>query len=98
MGRRYVQYFNYTHMRTRTLWESRYRSTVIDTEAYLLACMRYFELNLVRAKDLVQHPAAYPWSSYRGNAQGADDRLLTAQEVYRRLAGHATAAGSTACG
>ena len=50
VGRRYVQYFNYTHQRSGTLWEGRYRSTVVDAEAYLLTCMRYIELNPVRAK------------------------------------------------
>ena len=85
VGRRYVQYFNYTHKRTGTLWEGRYRSTVIDAEAYMLTCMRYIELNPVRARDLVDHPADYPWSSYRGNAQGADDPLLSPHAIYKRL-------------
>ena len=85
VGRRYVQYFNYTHKRTGTLWEGRYRSTVIDAESYLLTCMRYIELNPVRARDLVDHPADYPWSSYRGNAQGADDPLLSPHAIYKRL-------------
>jgi putative transposase len=85
VGRRYVQYFNYTYRRTGTLWEGRYRATVIDAETYLLICMRYIELNPVRAQGMAQHPADYPWSSYRGNALGAQDSLLSAHEVYRRL-------------
>jgi putative transposase len=85
VGRRYVQYFNYTYRRTGTLWEGRYRATVIDAETYLLTCMRYIELNPVRAQGMVQHPAHYPWSSYRANALGAQDSLLSAHEVYRRL-------------
>jgi putative transposase len=85
VGRRYVQYFNYTYRRSGTLWEGRYRSTVIDAEAYLLTCMRYIELNPVRAQSMVEHPADYPWSSYRGNALGARDALLTQHELYRRL-------------
>ncbi|HWQ37265.1 MAG TPA: transposase [Burkholderiales bacterium] len=84
LGRRYVQYFNYTYRRTGTLWEGRYRATVIDAEVYLLTCMRYIELNPVRA-NMVEHPGDYPWSSYRGNALGANDSLLSAHELYRRL-------------
>jgi len=85
VGRRYVQYFNYTYRRTGTLWEGRYRSTVIDSEHYLLTCMRYIETNPVRADSMAAHPADYPWSSYRANALGAQDSLLTPHELYRRL-------------
>lgn len=69
VGRRYVQYFNYTYRRSGTLWEGRYRSTVVDSEQYLLTLMRYIELNPVRA-DMATHPGDYPWSSYRRNALG----------------------------
>lgn len=60
LGRYYVQYYNYCYRRTGTLWEGRYRATLIDSEQYLLTCMRYIELNPVRARDLVEHPADYP--------------------------------------
>lgn len=63
LGRYYVQYFNYCYRRTGTLWEGRYKATLIDSEAYLLTCMRYIELNPVRA-GMVDHPSQYPWSSY----------------------------------
>ena len=86
VGRRYVQYFNYTYQRTGTLWEGRYRSTVVDAEAYLLSCMRYIELNPVRA-GMVEHPAEYPWSSCRANALGEADSLLSPHGIYGRLAG-----------
>ena len=49
LGRYYVQYYNYTYRRTGTLWEGRYKATLIDFETYLLTCMRYIELNPVRA-------------------------------------------------
>jgi len=49
LGRYYVQYFNYCYRRTGTLWEGRYKATLIDSESYLLTCMRYIELNPVRA-------------------------------------------------
>lgn len=70
VGRKYVQYFNYTYKRSGTLWEGRYRATVVDSEQYLLKVMRYIELNPVRA-NMTQYPADYPWSSYAYNAQGA---------------------------
>lgn len=84
LGRRYVQYFNFTYDRTGTLWEGRYRATVVQAEDYLLTCSRYIELNPVRA-GMVTSPAHYRYSSYRHNAQGRTDPLLTAHEVYKRL-------------
>ena len=85
VGRRYVQYFNFTYKRSGTLWEGRYRAAVIDAEPYLLTCMRYIELNPVRA-DMVEHPADYPYSSYLANARGKADPLIVPHSVYRRLA------------
>jgi putative transposase len=84
IGRRYVQYFNHAYGRTGTLWEGRYKCTMIDSERYLLTCMRYIELNPVRAR-MVEHPADYPWSSYLANAQGAPDGLIFPHSLYRRL-------------
>ena len=69
VGRKYVQYFNFTYKRSGTLWEGRYRATVVDSEQYLLKLMRYIELNPVRA-DMVAHPRDYRWSSYAFNALG----------------------------
>lgn len=69
VGRRYVQYFNFTYRRSGTLWEGRFRATVVDSEQYLLTLMRYIELNPVRA-GMVAHPRDYAWSSYHYNAQG----------------------------
>src|SRR5271166_996122 len=45
LGRRYVRHVNATYRRTGTLWEGRYRAAPIDSEAHLLACCRYIELN-----------------------------------------------------
>lgn len=84
VGRRYVQYFNYTYERTGTLWEGRYKATLIDSEQYLLTCNRYIELNPVRAQ-MVGHPSEYPWSSYRCNALGKADALITPHLLYKRL-------------
>ena len=85
LGRYYVQYFNYSYKRTGTLWEGRYKATVIDTEQYLLTCMRYIELNPVRAQGMVDHPSEYPWSSYRCNALGEAVRLVMAHQEYKHL-------------
>ncbi len=84
IGRRYVQFFNFTYGRTGTLWEGRYKSTLIDSERYLLTCMRYIEMNPVRAA-MVEHPSDYPWSSYLANAQGNPDVLITPHSLYRSL-------------
>ncbi len=85
IGRYYVQYFNTRYERTGTLWEGRYKATLIDTTNYLLTCMRYIELNPVRAKGLVKRPADYPWSSYACNALGEANDIITAQLEYKRL-------------
>lgn len=84
LGRYYVQYFNYTYSRTGTLWEGRYRATLIEGERYLLTCMRYIELNPVRA-GMVDHPSRYPYSSYHANAMGREDALVTEHDLYRQL-------------
>jgi putative transposase len=87
VGRKYVQYFNHTHKRSGTLWEGRFRATVVDSEQYLLTVMRYIELNPVRA-DVVAHPRDYPWSSYARNADGAAGKnaaWLVPQREYQRL-------------
>jgi putative transposase len=84
VGRRYVQHFNHRYGRTGTLWEGRYKSTLIDSESYLFTCMSYIEMNPVRAA-MVEHPEAYPWSSYRRNALGEPDALLTPHPLYQAL-------------
>ncbi len=86
LGRYYVQYFNYTYKRSGTLWEGRYKASLIDSDAYALLCYRYIELNPVRA-NMVQHPSEYPWSSYRVNALGQYDALVTPHTMYYTL-GH----------
>lgn len=60
------------------------KATLIDSESYLLTCMRYIELNQVRAV-MVAHPTEYPWSSYHHNALGQQDALVTPHLEYRRL-------------
>lgn len=84
LGRRYVQYINTTYRRTGTLWDSRYKSSLIQAETYLLGCMRYIELNPVRAA-MVDDPAHYRWTSYRGNALGQASAILTPHPLYTAL-------------
>jgi len=84
IGRYYVQYFNYVNNRTGTLWEGRYKATLIDSEVYALTCYRYIELNPVWA-EMVEHPSEYPWSSYRHNALGERDELIKPHYLYKKL-------------
>lgn len=84
LGRRYVQYINRSYRRTGSLWEGRYKSSVIQTETYLFTCMRYIELNPVRA-GMVQDPGEYRWSSYRHNGLGQPDPRLTPHPHYLAL-------------
>lgn len=86
LGRRYVQYINRSHRRTGTLWDSRYKSSVIQAETYLLACMRYIESNPVRAA-MVEDPAHYRWTSYRHNGLGQPDSRLSPHPLYLALGG-----------
>ncbi len=76
LGRRYVRYFNDSQQRSGTLWEGRYKSALIQSERYLLACMAYIDLNPLRA-GLVAAPGDYPWSSYGHYTGVRIDRLIT---------------------
>lgn len=84
VGRRYVRYFNQRHARSGTLWEGRYRSTLIEAERYLLPCMVYMDLNPVRA-GLVADPAQYPWSSHAHYVGTRHDRLVSPHPLYWKL-------------
>ena len=84
LGRCYVRYFNYTYQRSGTLWEGRYKASLVDSELYLLELHRYIELNPVRA-NIVTDPADYSWSSYQCNALGKKSELLTFHERYLSL-------------
>ncbi len=84
LGRHFVRYVNATYQRHGGLWEGRYKCNVIESQAYLLSCMRYIELNPVRA-GMVDHPANYRWSSYAANALGVSNAVLTAHTEYVTL-------------
>jgi putative transposase len=84
VGRRYVRHFNDAQGRSGTLWEGRYKSTLIQTERYLLACMAYIDLNPVRA-GLVAQAKDYPWSSHAHYIGLRNDRLITPHALYWAL-------------
>jgi REP-associated tyrosine transposase len=90
LGRRYVRFVNEKYFRSGTLWEGRYRACGVHADGYLLACMRYVELNPVRA-GLAASPELYRWSSYRGNALGEVNALLIAHPLYAALGADANA-------
>jgi putative transposase len=84
VGRRYVRYFNDRHQRTGTLWEGRYKSTLIQTDRYLLVCMAYLDLNPVRA-GMVNDPKQYVWSSHRHFIGQTSDRRVTPHPLFWSL-------------
>jgi putative transposase len=84
VGETYVRYFNRRYERTGGLFDGRYRSLVIDSDAYWLTCMRYVELNPVRA-GIVSGPEDYRWSSYGFHALGTPDDLLVPHGLYLAL-------------
>lgn len=84
LGRQYVPYINRSYGTSGSIWEGRYRANLIQDEEYLLTCMRYIELNPVRA-NMVKSPGAYRWSSYRANGQGKEDTLTHPHRLYYSL-------------
>ena len=84
VGRRYVRYFNQQQGRTGTLWEGRYKSTLIQAERYLLACMAYIDLNPVRA-GIAAEPGDYPWSSHGHYVGLRNDKLVSPHPLYWEL-------------
>lgn len=84
MGRTYVQALNKKYNRTGTLWEGRYRASLVQNDGYLLACHKYIELNPVRA-GLASAPGGYPYSSYACNARGRTDSLVSFHPIYVSL-------------
>lgn len=84
LGRDYVMYVNRNYDRTGSLWDGRFKSSVIDSERYFLTVCRYIELNPVRA-NMVEHPAEYLWSSYKGNALGIPIKLISHHDIYQNL-------------
>jgi putative transposase len=84
LGRDYVRYFNKKHTRTGTLWEGRFRSALIQTDRYFLACMVYIDLNPVRA-GMVAQALDHPWSSHAHYVGARQDSWLVPHDVYWAL-------------
>ena len=84
VGRSYVMHVNKLHGRTGALFEGRFKSGLVETTRYFLACMRYVEMNPVRAR-LVPHPALFPWSSHGQNITGEPSGLITPHAEYLNL-------------
>ena len=84
LGRQYVGQFNARHGRTGTLWEGRYKACLVDDADYLLRCVRYIDLNPVRAR-MTDDPTAFPWSGCAGLCGLRGDPLLAPHPVQHAL-------------
>ncbi len=84
LSARTTRHFNRLEGRSGTLWESRYKSSPVQTEQYLLACCRYIELNPVRAR-MVGHPGEYRWSSYAARMGGVGQDWIDLDPMYKAL-------------
>lgn len=81
---RQTRYVNRLEVRSGTLWEGRFKASMIDSEAYLLSCLRYVDLNPVRA-TMVATPEEYQWSSYRGHTTAEESQWLDEHPIFRAL-------------
>lgn len=61
---RYARWFNRVHRRSGHVFGGRYRSGLIESDAHLLAVIRYVARNPVAA-GLIADPAEWEWGSYR---------------------------------
>jgi putative transposase len=78
---RYSRYANDTQERTGSIWEGRYRAHLVEADRYFFACMRYIEMNPVRA-GMAKHPRDYRWSSYKSNGEAKADPIVTPHPLY----------------
>ncbi len=85
MAGRQSAYVNKLEKRTGTLWEGRFKASAIQKNEYLLACVRYVEMNPVRA-GMVAGPRQYKWSSYRERVKAVRQELLDRDDCYLGLA------------
>jgi len=85
LGRGYVGQFNARHRRTGTLWEGRYKASLVDSESYVLHCHRYIDLNPVRAR-MTDDPTTFPWSSCASHCGLRQEAILSPHPQYTTLA------------
>ena len=84
VGRHYVPYFNRKYGRAGTLWQGRFKATVIDAANYLMSCTRYIELNPVRS-GIAANPGDYAWSSYAHHIGAKSDPSITDHPLFWAL-------------
>ena len=84
IGRNYVTYVNHVYGKSGSLWEGRHKGCIVSSDDYFLRCMRYIELNPVRA-GMVDTPEMYPWSSHRLNITGCASELITPHQLFLDL-------------
>ncbi len=84
IGRSYVPYFNQKYLRTGTLWQGRYKATVLDPARYFMTCSAYVELNPVRA-GIAYSAGEYPWSSYQHHIGIRHDPIISEHALYWSL-------------
>lgn len=84
IGRSYVRHVNDAYKRTGTLWEGRYKASLIDSERYLMSCYRYIELNPVRG-GMVERAEDYPWSSHTAHIREVPNSLIVDHPLYVAL-------------
>jgi putative transposase len=84
IGRRYVPYVNREYRRSGTLWEGRFKASLVQGQRYLFSCYRYIECNPATA-GMVAALADYPWSSFRCNALGQEDPCIEPHAEYLTL-------------
>ncbi|MBJ7536173.1 transposase [Marinomonas transparens] len=84
IGRRYVPFVNHKYGRSGSIWEGRFKSSLVQSDRYFLAVMRYIELNPVRAQ-MVEHPVLYPWSSFHHNSGAKQFSFITPHSSYNVL-------------
>jgi putative transposase len=90
LGRLYVRYFNFAYARSGTLFEGRFKSSLVQETRYFLTCLKYIELNPVRA-GLVPDPGDYRWSSYRAHGFGVRAKMWTPHATYLAIGASAAA-------
>ena len=84
IGRRYVPFINHKYNRSGSIWEGRFKSSLVQSDRYFLAVMRYIELNPVRA-NIVEHPSLYRWSSFHHNGGAKQFSFITTHPAYNAL-------------
>ncbi|MEA3315538.1 MAG: SapC family protein [Campylobacterota bacterium] len=84
LGRQYVWYFNKKYNRTGTLWEGRYKSSLVEDRLYLFEIMRYIE-SLPKIDNIILDEKEYKYSSIQRNLFNKKDSIITYHNLYKKL-------------